>query len=484
MRPPEISPNRSARAALTAVLTGVLAPAATGRSTDPPPPMAAGRLPLLGHVVALSRHPLAFLDSLRAQGPVVRVAIGTKDVYVVTDPGVTHSVLVQRTDVFEKGGRFIEALRSFAGNGLATMDDGPKHRRQRRLIQPMFTRSYIASCGDALFDLVNTTTRRWPAGQPRDIVLDLEELTRSAFVTALFGAELDPSVREELHHLLPAVLAGAIRATVLPGPLARLPLPAQRRNLAALRRLRDLIDELIDTHRARRAAGDGLENADTGLLATFLDARDPDSGEPLTRREVQDEVSTFLSTSSVSTTAVLGIALKELTEHPETMDRLVAEIAGVRGGDRLLTHADLADLPYARQVIQETMRLHGPVWLLTRRVVTDTTLEGCSIPRGADLVFSPYIVQRDPAVYTDAARFDPDRWSPGRAPSVPRQSYIPFGTGSRGCVAESYAWVQMVILLCGIVSRWRLERVAGEPCRMVTSVTVHMDRLVVRPHAH
>ncbi|RDI19325.1 cytochrome P450 [Lentzea flaviverrucosa] len=461
----------------------------TARSSAPMPegastrtPVAPGGLPLLGHIVPLARNPLKFLDSLRDHGPVVRIQIGTKSAYVVTDADTTHTVLVTGAKTFAKGGRFIEALRGFAGDGLATMDDGSPHRRQRKLIQPMFTRAYIAARGDALIKLVHSTVATWAEGRPRDVTLDLEDLTRSAFVTALFGAELSPATRQKLHELLPDVMAGAIRATVLPAALARLPLPAQRRNQSSLRRLHQVIGDVIDQHQARRSAGDVEQDEDSGLLTKFLDARDPNTGEGMSRKQIEDEVSTFLSTSSASTTAVLAIALKELAENPAAARLLEAEIARVAGG-RQLTYSDLPDLVYARQVIQETMRMHGPVWVLTRRVVEDTTLAGCSVPKGADLIFSPYVVQRDPEVFRDPDRFDPDRWSPERASEVPRNSFIAFGTGSRGCVAESYAWVQMILILSGIVARWRLVPDEGQPSRMVTGVTVHLDKLVVTPRA-
>lgn len=146
-----------------------------------------GAVPLLGHVIPLLRDPLEFMDRLRDHGLVVRILLGRVAVYVVTDAALTHEMLTARSRSFGKGGRLIGALGRFAGNGLATVDDGELHRRQRRLMQPMFSPSFIAARSAVMIEVARSVVDAWVPGEAREIDDDMQELTLSVFLAALPG---------------------------------------------------------------------------------------------------------------------------------------------------------------------------------------------------------------------------------------------------------------------------------------------------------
>ncbi|PRY39812.1 cytochrome P450 [Umezawaea tangerina] len=444
---------------------------ATATSTSAPP-LAPGGAPLLGHVVPLLRHPLAFMDSLRRHGPVVRIMLGRIPVFVVTDAGLTHEMLTAQASSFGKGGRLIEALSRFAGNGLATVADGDLHRTQRRLVQPMFSRAFIAGRGDTMIEVARSVVDGWAAGEPRELHDDMQELTLSVFLAALLGTEPPEATRRRIQRVLPDVMAGTIRATILPPWLGSVPTPTQRRQRDSFTELRDAIGDLVDEHRRPLR--------DKGLLDLLLDARDPDTGQPMSRRQLEDEVITFVTTNGQASTATVLWALHEIGRHPAVRDRIVAELDEVAPG-RPLVGADLGSLTYTRRVVHEAMRLYGPAWLLTRTVTAPASLGGFDLPQGATVVFSPYILHRDPVVYPDPAAFDPDRWSPERARSIPRTAFQPFGGGARQCVGESFAWSEMVIILAETTRRWRMVPDPAVVPRPVPRVTIHPHRLVMTP---
>jgi pentalenene oxygenase len=444
----------------------------------PPAPVAPGRLPVLGHAVQLARRPLEFMDSLRRYGTVVRIHLGATPAYVVTDPEAVRAVLVTESKSFVKGGRIIEALRLFFGDGLATIADGEQHRINRRLMQPMFNRVHIASRGDAMIDLVYELVDAWPEGAARPVHHEMNDLTLSAFLAALFGTRLPAQVKQEFTALLPEVMRGTIRQTVLPGWMAALPLPAQRRYRANLARLRELVDETIEREQREEPARDEAP----GLFRALLTARDPDTGEGLSRRQLQDEVITLLTGSVETTGTTLAWALYEIDRDPDIARRIQQEIDTVCDG-RPLRYTDLPSLTYTRCVLQETMRRYGPAWLVTRRTTGDVTLGGYRIPGNTDVVYSPYIIQHDPVVFPEPRRFDPDRWTPARAAEIPRISFLAFGAGTRQCIGESFAWVELMIILGVIVSRWRLTATDDRVVRAVAHVTVHPDKLLMTPRA-
>jgi cytochrome P450 len=128
------------------------------------------------------------------------------------------------------------------------------------------------------------------------------------------------------------------------------------------------------------------------------------------------------------------------------------------------------------------MRRYGPAWLVTRRTTAEVMLGGHRIPAGADVVYSPYILQHDPRFFPDPDRFDPDRWIPERAARIPRGVFLAFGAGTRQCIGESFAWAKLTVILGAIASRWRMTAADARPVRPVAHVTVHPDRLLMAPY--
>jgi len=461
------------------------APATSPTRTAP------GGLPLIGHGLQLARNPLPFISSLRAHGPVVRIRIGPTPAYVVTDPALTRKVLVTDAVHFAKGGKIIDALRVFFGDGLATIADGDAHLRNRRLMQPMFNKAHIAGRGDAMIDQVRAMVGAWPEAAWRDVYEDMNEVTLAAFLVALFGADLPEHLEGEFTSLMPEIMKGTIRQTILPPWVTRLPLPANRAHARRVARLRALIDQAID-HRASRsttpsadaetAAPDaaGCPHAaareqQAGLFDTLLTAENP-----LTRQQLQDEAITLLTGAIETTGTTLAWTLHEISRHPRIEQRLRAELA-TTCADRPLRYDDLEHLTYARQVLQETIRKYGPAWLVTRTATRDMALGGHVIPEGADVVWSPYLHQHDPDVFSDPDVFDPDRWTPENISST-RGSFLAFGDGRRKCIGENFAWAELQIILATILQTWpSFQRTSRAP-RPQAVVTVKPDRLTMAFH--
>jgi cytochrome P450 len=459
-------------------------PIAVAQPTSPArtAPLAPGGLPLLGHALQLVRRPLEFVDALRAQGDVVRIQLGPSPAYVVTTPELTRTVLVTEAKSFPKGGPIIDALRIFFRDGIGTSIDEDLHRRHRRLMQPMFNRVHIAARGDAMIGLVGDLTRQWRESEPLTVFDEMNNLVFAAFLVALFGTGLSPQVGRDFPRLMPVIMRGTIRHAVLPGWLADLPMPSELRFRASMSRLRQLVDETID--RYQQSAGDGRgQDAGSGgpeLFRTLMEASDSEATAGLDRDELHDEVITLLGSNMENTGTTLAWALYEISRNPDVERKLHAEIDAVCG-DRALRTADLPSLDYTRRIIQETMRLYGPVWLVTRRTAEAVTLGGYHIPGDTDVAYSPYLMQHDPAAYPDPERFDPDRWAPDRVSASARNNYMVFGAGTRQCIGESFAWVELVIILAVITSRWRLTATSDRPVKPVAHVTVNPGKLLMTP---
>ena len=124
---------------------------------------------------------------------------------------------------------------------------------------------------------------------------------------------------------------------------------------------------------------------------------------------------------------------------------------------------DLEKLRYTASVIAETLRLYPPVWILARRALeADTLPTGVRIPKGAELVVVVYAVHRNPRYFPEPELFDPDRFSRPAGDGVPAYTYLPFGAGRRGCIGESFARAEAVVLTAMITQRFTLHADRGQ----------------------
>jgi cytochrome P450 len=132
---------------------------------------------------------------------------------------------------------------------------------------------------------------------------------------------------------------------------------------------------------------------------------------------------------------------------------------------------DLARLPYARQVLSESMRLFPPAWMIGRRALGSFEAAGHVIPARAILLLCPWVTHRDPRWFPDPERFDPERWLPERIAERPKFSWFPFGGGTRICIGEQFAWLEAILALATVARRWRLRLAPGhrvEPQAIIT----------------
>jgi cytochrome P450 len=289
----------------------------------------------------------------------------------------------------------------------------------------------------------------------------VEEDTQALAVTvvgeALFSTELGKRAVEEVRRYLFTVLKHGIIRAVSPSFVEKLPLPGNRAFDEAVGRMRAIV---LDVVRGWRE--DGVDRGD--LLSVLLTARDPDTGAGMSDEQVHDEVMTLLVGGVETTALALAWTFHELARHPEVERRVHAEVDEVLGG-RTPTFADVGDLVYLRQVVNEVLRMY-PVWFLMRRTLAPVELGGATLPEGAEVIFSPHALHHDPASFEDPYRFDPDRWSPERAARIPKGAFVPFGAGARQCVGNLFAQAEIVIAVATVAARWRLVPVPGKPVRV------------------
>lgn len=200
-------------------------------------------------------------------------------------------------------------------------------------------------------------------------------------------------------------------------------------------------------------------------------ATDEETGEVMDDRQLRDEVMTIFLAGHETTANALSWTFYLLSLHPDIERRMHAEVVEVLG-DRTPTVDDLPRLSYTRQVLDESMRLYPPAWLISRSPIQDDEIGGYTIPAGETILISPYTMHRNPAYWDNPEGFDPERFTPEKQAARPRFAYFPFGGGPRICIGNNFALMESQLILAMISQRYRLHLVSGHPVAPQTMITL------------
>jgi cytochrome P450 len=429
---------------------------------------------ILGSLVYLpGRDPLAFFSNLaRTYGDVVSYRMGGEQMFFVNDPQLVKDILVTHNKSFMKG-RGLQRAKRILGEGLLT-SEGAIHLRQRRLMQPAFHRDRIAAYGATMVARGDRMRGAWVDGRTLDIAGEMNRLTLSIVGKTLFDADVESQAIEVGDALTGVMDTFWMMMLPFADVIERLPVPKLRRARMARVRLDAIIYRMIA---ARRASG--RDHGD--LLSMLLAAQDEEDGGGMTDEQVRDEAMTIFLAGHETTANALTWLWYLVDGAPDVEARLHEEIDRVLQG-RLPTLADVPSLPYVERVVTESMRLYPPAWIIGRRALADYQVGAYVVPARSIVIMSPYVLQRDGRFYAGAERFNPDRWTPEFRAELPKFAYFPFGGGPRQCIGESFAWMELILVVATIAQQWRLRLVPGHPVvpqPQVTLRTKHGMRMTV-----
>jgi cytochrome P450 len=430
------------------------------------PPGPKGR-PITGHLHLLRHGRLDFYTRCaREYGDVFLLRFGWYRVYFVSHPDLIETVLVTQARNFTK--HF--ALRinpDVFGNGLLT-SEGDFWLRQRRLMQPAFSRVRLASFAADMVAAAERLLGGWAPGQTRDIQADMMRLTTDVAARTLLGIDASDEI-DNVADLMTVLHTTFLKLFMRPLRLPRwVPTPFNRHMARTVRRLDDLIYGFISR---RRAAGD------TGrgdVLSLLLHARDEGDGKGMTDKQLRDEALTLFLAGQDTTALALSWAWYLLATHPEEEARLVEEWGRVLGG-RNPTAEDLPRLRCTEAVIHEALRLYPPAAAFGREAQAEIELGGFHVPVGTTVVMSPWIVHRDPRWWDEPEKFRPQRWEHGHPAGTPKYAYVPFGGGPRLCIGNNFALTEAVLVLATLGQRYRFTMVPDHPVVPYLTFTLRME---------
>lgn len=315
-----------------------------------------------------------------------------------------------------------------------------------------------------------------------DVADDMTRLTLETIGRAGFGYRFGSFDRAEPHPFVTAMTRTLRYAdlSLLPPwvPLRRILVGSARQNRSDVTMMERIVDDVIAARRGRAGP------AASDLLGQMLSTVHPETGEQLDPVNVRQQIITFIIAGHETTSGALSFALHYLTKHPRTLARAQAEVDELWGSDTGPEpgFADISKLRYVRAVLDEALRLWPTAPGYARTARADTTLGDQYAMREGDwaLVLLP-LLHRDPLVWSDPERFDPDRFAPGQAKTRPAHAYKPFGTGQRACIGRQFALHEAVLALGLVLHRYQLIPDREYQLAIAESLTLKPRGFLLRP---
>jgi cytochrome P450 len=379
----------------------------------------------------------------RIFGDIYKASVYGTSAYAIRDVEFAYHVLVENWQYYVKG-QMIERVALLLGNGLM-VSEGELWKRQRRMIQPAFNHESIKSLTKLTIAVNSELLRKWQLAARRNesvnVTRDVSAMAIEVVLRFILGDDYE---RIGFHFDL------------LSHEKARDMMFAR-----SFRALGKIILEVIDRRRKDLTTS-------TDALGILMQARSPQSGQFMQDQQLIDEVLTVIVAGHETTASTLNWTWYLISQHPEVEEMLSNEL-------KLTTFSEFDDLPkflYARQIVEEAMRLYPAGWLVTRRALRDDWLGEYFVPAGTEIYIPPYFIQRHPIMWEDPDRFNPDRFRPENSKHRHRLATIPFSLGPRNCIGAHFARIEMQIHLLTIARYLRLRYIQSRPIELDAGVNL------------
>lgn len=393
--------------------------------------------------------PLNYLEATWTEfGDIIQFPIPKPATYLVTSPEGAREVLVNQHNETSKRTLQYNNLSLVTGEGLLTADT-QAWRPRRRMLQPAFHKEMISLSMHHIESGLAKLDSQWnelTEYGPAIVDMDHAMMTVALEITcgALFGINVDDEVDEITAATLVALHGVVARArNPISVPLF-IPTPANLRMKRAIKRLDKAVEAIVSSRELNKLP-DGAPIRD--MLDVLLD---PDLEIPLTKQQIRDEIATFIVAGHETVASALTWAWHLLVTNPDELQKLKA------------------DPTRAQLIFDESLRLYPPAWVITRRTLSDITVDEVLIPANSLVIVSPWLVHRNPKAWENPMEFMPDRFASGS----PQLGYIPFGAGARLCIGKEMARLEGAKIISHIATNWNIEAIHTSPVPIDASVTL------------
>lgn len=369
--------------------------------------------------------------------------------YLLCHPDHVERVLVVDDTTFEKKENYTGKPDPVFRKGIVAAS-GERWQRQRRMAGAGLDKDAVREHVETVAALAHELIEPWTPDEHVRVTDEMSELTYRAIGETLFDADLsaDSWNVEDVLLKMEQQMPVWLKIVLFKFPWA--PVPGKRRLVENTERLEEVMFELVDRRRSADASGDDV-------LSILVRA---ESEGVIDEDEIRDQLVTLLFAGHGNVATVLTYALVRIAHRPEVQRRLHRELADVPE-DRPLQPADLSELTYVEQAVEETLRLYPPAPVLRRIATTDVDFEGYTIPAGGEIKLPLWLIHRDERFWDRPEEFCPERWDD--APPRSKTAYFPFGAGLRRCPADVLTRKLGKITLATVFREFELQPEFDDP---------------------
>jgi unspecific monooxygenase len=389
--------------------------------------------------------------------------------FILNTPDAIRHVLVDNYENYTRTPAGFRVLRPVLGEGLL-IAEGRAWKHQRRTLAPAFTPRAVTTLVPHMIAVTDETIAKLRAtcGQPVDLREAMQRMTLEIAGRTMFSFEMGrhgPTLRDFVMEYGARLARPHLLDLMLPQGW---PSPQDFSRARFRKRWTSFVAMLMAE---RRAAGKNEGAPPRDLFDLMVAARDPETGDAFTDQQLGDQVATMILAGHETTATTLFWSLYLLALDPTSQDQLAAEVQGATVTGAL----DLDRLKFTRAVVDETMRLYPPAFLIARAAAGPDTVAGRPVKNKDVILIAPWLLHRHEKLWRDPNAFIPSRFMPG-APPPDRFAYLPFGVGARVCIGAHFALVEATLALAKIIGAFRIELLGQEPVIPVGVVTTQPDR--------
>ena len=409
-------------------------------------------------------NPLTILMKMAERyGGVIPVNMGSQRIVLLTEPEHFKRVLVTRPDDYIK---YFDGLKPIFGKSMIT-HDGVLWQKIRMPQQPAFHPDMFSEYIPYFLAAIRAKMERWARLAETGETVEMVEQTWTLAADMICKALFDREMPFNPHFVFKCVKTYT---------------DVMNHKAIRLKKVAGAEFEITEEDAAKAMdvwagvppqvfAADPREERERTLLK-MIEAAVADPAIPeFDQQQAVDELKQYLWAGTETTALTLAWALYLTAKHPEAADRIRREGETVCG-DREPTAADYSALAYTRAVVQETMRLYPPIWMLIRVAASPDMIDGKEIRPGDRVALFAYGVHHSPKFWENPEAFVPERWMGDAAKKRIPYTYLPFGGGKRSCIGGAMSQVENTLALSILLRRFRPEYVGVEPPGINATVTL------------
>ncbi len=409
----------------------------------------------------LADDPIQLFSQLHNEyGDVVCLNLGVQKVFVINNAHHIKYVLQENINNYKKLKRLEMQTKQLFGEGWT-------NKINRQIIRPFFDPQYYGTMDTAITDATQNMLSRWQTfadnNQPLDVAEEMMSLSLSFTAKTLIGHNFKPGsddVAQAMKVVIEHFNARAVSNFNFPESF---PTPANRRYLTAVHTIQTAVDQIIEERRHH-------EQDKVDLLSVLLSWRD-ETGTGLSPKLVRERLLWILLPAFEPIGRALSWIWYLLSLNPSVERQMQAELEKLLG-DRQPTFDDLPKLNYTKMIVQETLRLYPPFWVIGREALKDDEVGDFHIPAKSMLLFNIYGVHHNANYWENPEGFDPERFMPERSKNRSGAAFIPFSIGPRACLGYNLSIMQIQLVLATVAQAYRLELVPGHPVEPAAMVSL------------